>query len=497
MRRLSVPLLAVTLAFSALPGQGRQPLVEVGSRIVAGTGLGSGTAGASGARVAAPVQRTSVGGGRVPAPSAAAPAVAAGRSAGIPDPRTAARRPSELAPPATLRTTARRAATVAASPAPASVPGTRPGSRDRDPGPLPTGIPVPPPPVPVPGSTTPPSYGPVDGVVRAQGTQLVLNGAPYTFSGVNAYQLATYWPVNTGCGQQSQDLDAVFSSLAPNSMVRVWAFQALATNRVSGLRDWTGIDRVVQAAERNDQRLVLVLSNQSGTCDDGHWHDQSWYDGGYTRRHTENRVLPVSFKAYVDEVVTRYRDSAALGMWELVNEPEAANCADGAVGGACYRSRVCPEAADASLRHFFDVMGGRVHDLDPTHLLAAGTIGGGQCGFGGDAWAYVHASPALDVLTYHDYGRDTEAMPGGLAQRLDGARSLDKPLVVEEVGVRAGNDEGCRSLDARRDLLAAKQDAARQDGASGWMLWNLGRNDGSGCTYDLTAGEPAAGLVAR
>src|ERR671939_1389539 len=67
-------------------------------------------------------------------------------------------------------------------------------------------------------------------MVTRQGRQLYLNGAPYRFTGVNAYQLGTYWSVNYGCGGQATDLqlDAFFASLRPNSMVRIWAFQRQA-----------------------------------------------------------------------------------------------------------------------------------------------------------------------------------------------------------------------------------------------------------------------------
>src|SRR4051812_22823351 len=119
------------------------------------------------------------------------------------------------------------------------------------------------------------------GVVGADGASLVLDGKPYRFTGVNAYQIATLWSVNAGCGTQVNDLDAFFAGLRPDSMVRFWAFQQLGYNTRTRSIDFAGIDRVVAAAERAKQRLVFTLGNQSGVCDDEHWRDKAWYGGGY------------------------------------------------------------------------------------------------------------------------------------------------------------------------------------------------------------------------
>src|ERR1700722_12793304 len=54
--------------------------------------------------------------------------------------------------------------------------------------------------------------------VTANGTGLMLNGQPYQFTGVNAYNLGTYPGSNAGCGSEEANLDAFFSKLRPNSL---------------------------------------------------------------------------------------------------------------------------------------------------------------------------------------------------------------------------------------------------------------------------------------
>lgn len=334
-------------------------------------------------------------------------------------------------------------------------------------------------------------------VVTRQGSNLMLNGQPHRFTGINAFQLATDWSVNAGCGTQVAEMDEFFASLRPNSMVRFWAFQSMATNTRTGAPDFSAIDRVVQAAERNGQHLVLTLSNQSGTCDDAHWRDQAWYDGGYMRAWNDDgrNLAPLSYWDWMRTVVARYRTSPAVGIWELVNEPEPSNCPGGARGDACYPRLTCPPGANQSLRRFFDQVGGELKRIDPVHPLASGVIGSGQCGMRDGGFSLVHASPAIDVATFHDYGHDAEPVPQALGERLREAQALGKPLVDEEVGMNANATGPCTSLSARRDLMSAKMNAGFSAGISGFMAWVWNEGDRGTCNHGLFDGDPVLSLL--
>ncbi|MDT7545571.1 MAG: mannan endo,4-beta-mannosidase [Actinomycetota bacterium] len=342
-------------------------------------------------------------------------------------------------------------------------------------------------------------------VITRSGSTLMLHGHAYRFTGVNAYELGTYWSVNAGCGQQLSDvqLDAFFAGLRPDSVVRFWAFQAQGVNKATHKIDFTGLDRVFRAAERHGQRLLPVLGNQDGSCDDGHWRDAAWYSGAYTKKFNDDRrglnVLPYS--SWVSSVVTRYRSSPALGMWEPLNEPEAANCAAGFLGNACYAHKICPATAATTLRLFFNSVGAQIKRLDPTHLIASGVIGGSQCGINQGDFSTVHGSSYLDVATYHDYGNDAVAVPGdawtGMLVRLDQARALSKPLITEEVGIVSASDSasGCTSRDARAALLTDKLTAQLSAGSRGFLVWNLTPQSTAGCTYDLDATDPMMSVL--
>jgi mannan endo-1,4-beta-mannosidase len=268
----------------------------------------------------------------------------------------------------------------------------------------------------------------------------------------------------------TQQLSDLFASLRPDSLVRFWAFESQATNRATGQRDWRALDRVFEAAANAHQRLIVTLADDWGRCD-GAPKDTEWYRTGYRG----------AYWNWLHEIVNRYRSSPALGMWEPVNEPEV----------ACGSSDV--------LRSFFDAVGGELHRLDSSHLVESGTIGGGQCGLVGAEYAYVHASPGIDIATYHDY--DAAPLPGdqwnGLATRLAQAAQLGKPLIIGEVGMNAADGvAGCPSTASRRDVFKAKLDAQLPAGVAGFLPWVWSNTGDGACNHYLVqAHDPSLILI--
>lgn len=255
--------------------------------------------------------------------------------------------------------------------------------------------------------------------VTRDGTRLLLDGQPYRFTGVNAYSLAAdygYPFKNAGCGPQV-DLSTFYAALRPRQVVRFWAFHQMSVNVYTGAQDWHAFDRVFALAESAGVGLLPVLRNQWGDCD-GRVLDAAWYAGGW---HTEPGPLGQNWQRWVWDFVRRYRASPALVGWELVNEPEPQG-----PGAPCNWG-----TAAQTLRTFFDTAGGWLkRDVDPDHLLFSGALGLNQCGWTGDGWRLIHASPAIDVACIHDYSPDPA--DGWLTQRLVDATAVGKPLVLEE-----------------------------------------------------------------
>ena len=332
----------------------------------------------------------------------------------------------------------------------------------------------------------------------------MLNGSVYQFTGVNAYEAATDWGDNYGCGGEitTAQLDQLFGSLPPNSLVRFWAFQGtMAIDPSTGQLNWGPIDRVFAAAAAYHQRLIPVITDQGGTCDGGHWQDPAWYNGGFMQTYPAlptsdgQGVDPLSYWTYLQDIVNRYKNSPALGMWEPISEAEASTCPAQDEPTNCSGNQTCPNetAAAQALRHFFDVVGGEIHTLDPQHLVENGLLGGGQCGIVNGDYQYVSASPGVDVLAYHDY---YETSPPGSANwaSLDGriaqAMALDKPIIAGEVGIQAGPAAGCMSLGDRNADIQAKEQSLLQAGGSGSLIWDWTPDTPSSCSYDVGPTDP-------
>ncbi|MGW4479462.1 beta-mannosidase [Rhodococcus triatomae] len=326
--------------------------------------------------------------------------------------------------------------------------------------------------------------------VGATGTGLTLDGAPWWPVGFNAYQLATDWSVNRGCGAQV-DLDAYFAALPGVTITRFNAFSALATNKFTGAVDFAPVDAVFAAAERHGQLVIPVLTAQDGACEDDVFKQRGWYVDGWQQQAPGQTM---SFQDWVDTAVGRWRTSPALAAWELVGEPETSVCP----GGNCdWANRVCPPDAAEVLRTFMDDAGARVRALDPGRLITAGLTGGGQCGTQGDEYRYIGESPNVDVLQYHDYHADGIPLPGdqwnGLARRIDQVQEIGKPLLVAEIGQAAGE---CLSYAQRAADIGTKIAGQRAAGTAGALLWAFvpdPRHDE--CTYDIGPGDPLYELL--
>ena len=342
-----------------------------------------------------------------------------------------------------------------------------------------------------------PSAGAVIGpsFVTRQGTQLLLDGQAYRFTGLNAYHIASLPSRNIyGCGVESTDaqLDAFFASLRPNSMVRFAASQRFAWNQATDQRDFTALDRVVNTAARHGQRVIPVIGDFAGHCYDGPYKTEAWYASGYRQVYNNAEGSnPLSYWDWMRLLVSRYASSPTVGMWEPMNEAEAYTDST--------RS-TCTSTADETLRTWYDTVGSEIHRLDPNHLVSSGLAGNGQCGANMDQFETLHQSPGIDVASYHDYLDDSAPIAGdqwnGLELRLQQAARLGKPLLIGEAGIKAGAGTGCKSLTLRRDQFRAKMDAQFDRGIVGFMPWSWWPTDPNLCGFEnITGSDPTLALL--
>jgi mannan endo-1,4-beta-mannosidase len=314
--------------------------------------------------------------------------------------------------------------------------------------------------------------------VTAEGTELRLDGDPYRFTGMNVYNANSrgecWYALASGSG-----LDDALAAMGPGvDAIRAWFFESLATT--GGERDWSGFDHTLAVARAHGVKVIPTLTNQWADCDPAGYKTGAWYEGGYND----------SYRDWVTEVVSRYRNDPNILAWQLVNEAEVKPSADA--------TSCSPGAADI-LTDFAADIGGWVKALDPEHLVSLGTIGGGQCGAANEDYEQVHAVDAIGLCEYHDYNAPTVPMPGdqwnGLQVRLDQCAELGKPLIVGETGIRP-NDVG-GTFEDRADAFRAKLDAQFEAGVAGELVWawsSLGSTLGD---YDVGPDDPVLDALAE
>lgn len=308
-------------------------------------------------------------------------------------------------------------------------------------------------------ATTGPATAAATSRVGTDGRTLTLDGRPWWPTGFDAYELATNWSLNKGCGAQV-DLDRYFSSLPPNSLTRFDAFASMGV---------AAVDAVFAAAQRHRQLLVAVLASGEGACEGNEFKDELWYSSGWTG----------PYAAWLETAVNRWGRSAALAGWELVGEPEPSNCGDATCS---WQQRQCPRDAAMTLRRFFDEAGARLRALDSDTPIWEGVAGGSQCGTRDEDYVLVGRSPSIDVLDVHDYGSTD------IGRRLEQAAALGKPLVTAEMGQFAGS---CAATSDRAAELAERAISQRRAGSAGVMFWNFVPDPRADqCTMDIGPTDP-------
>jgi mannan endo-1,4-beta-mannosidase len=301
------------------------------------------------------------------------------------------------------------------------------------------------------------------GFLSRSGGQLTLNGKPYTYVSFNAYGMTGQ---ETGTPYSRSVLDAYFESLPTKSLTRTWAWKN------NGI---TGVDAVVASAAAKDQMVILSLSEGAGFDHLGK-KDEAWFASGY-----KTDLLP-----WVRQVVAKHKDSPAIGMWEIMNEPGNKSAVNGSV-------------SNATMKSFFDTVAAEIKGIDTNHLVTTGTMDANQQGM--TDFGNLHAGANIDVASIHEYADEYEGgilvssnYTQGVAKLK--AAGVDKPVILGEIGV-PGADSGCRTRAERVDVVRKKADAYFAAGADGINLWNWFPNKNNACQagQSIYPGDPLIPFV--
>jgi mannan endo-1,4-beta-mannosidase len=368
--------------------------------------------------------------------------------------------------------------TLPATPAPATAPAPTPTVAPSAPTPAPDPTVSPtashtatPSPAPTPKPS--PSATPA-GFVTRQGTKLYLDGREYRFTGLNIYNANSRNNCWYSMGNNDSVLETALADIGDGKEAfRAWFFQRMA--QTNGQRDWSAFDHTLAVARAYGQKVIVTLTDHWGACDSpqkGDW----FYGSGYRNVQPGDRV---SYRAWAQEVVSRYKDDPTILMWQMVNEAES--------------------ATSAALYGFASDMGKVIRSIDARHLISLGTIGSGQAGTAGDDYRKLHSIPEIDVCEYHDYRPGSEyfpSMPSQLQERLDQCNTLGKPLFIGESGIKL--DEVGGSLSERARLFEAKLTVQFDAGVVGYLPWAwVGRGQSAYEAYLIGPGDPGLDVLGR
>jgi probable HAF family extracellular repeat protein len=337
--------------------------------------------------------------------------------------------------------------------------------------------------------------------VTRNGTQFQLNGHPYTFTGINIYNINS----DGWCGPAMRNgptLDQALTAIGPGKeVIRGWFFQSMAIDWATGTRDWTAFDHALNVADAHGLKVIPTLTDEWGECGshvggpENGTKTSQWYVDGY--KNIQPGMID-SYRDWVAEVVARYKDDPRIAFWQLINESEI-RYVDGSGNPL-----PCPsgDAPADTLKAWASDVSGLVKSIDANHLVSLGTIGNGQCGAQGAQYQSVHDIPTIDMCEYHDYGSPLTGIPGdqynGLQVRIDQCNALNKPIFVGEAGI-IPNDVG-GDFQARADAFQAKINAQFAGGVRGFLAWawSPGSTPSTLDNYDIGPGDPAlASLVGR
>jgi mannan endo-1,4-beta-mannosidase len=212
------------------------------------------------------------------------------------------------------------------------------------------------------------------------------------------------------------------------------------------------IDFILQEAAKRKLRLIIAFldfwSYTGGAPQMSAWHGgpgDDYFFAGDSRTQDDYRTL-------VRVIVTRtngltgvaYRDDPTIFAWELMNEPD-----------------IHPTWL---FRSWVERMAGYVKSLDWHHMLASG--------HSSRRTLLLELEIAdIDFGTWHGYpandGIDTESFGLLIGDYCARAKSFGKPVIMEEFGVAASDQE---RPDVYRKWLA---DIALNKDCAGWMVWRL------------------------
>ena len=351
---------------------------------------------------------------------------------------------------------------------------------------------------------------PTNPFVSTSGTQFMLNGSPWIFTGTNLYNLAL-----TDNGPESS-IEANLASLSGyGEVVRIWGFCNGGWGSAKAIQpkvfeiepgSLRRLDLALVAAAKHNIKLIIALVNFEPEYGGMDWYVQQVLGPGKDKElfYSDPKVK-AAYKWYVSKLINRtnsvsgvkYADDPTIMAWELANEPHTTEK---------YELQRGKHPGDL-VNEWVAEMSRFVKSIDSNHLVSNGeegylTVGGDaghewlSNGTKGVDFTRDLATPDIDFGTVHFYA---DHWGIGFAERnwlLDHfvieryaiATSLGKPLVIEEFGYPP------KGYEDRATTLDEVYTFANKVGIPGTLVWRLTPNPYPG-DFDFGLNSQEAAVV--
>ena len=361
-------------------------------------------------------------------------------------------------------------------------------------------------------------------LIAKEGMQLIKNGKPYHYIGTNMWYASILGSTGEGGDRERlcRELDYLKNIGVTNLRILSGpdAGSSLANpakpylQTAPGVLDETilqGLDFVIAELEKRGMDAVIYLNNawdwsggygfylkecgygdSPNTNEDGGYNRYVEYCANFSR---EPKAIEMYYN-YIKSIVSRknsitgrnYKDEPAIMAWQLCNEPR-------------------PFAKDnkVAFAKWISEAAALIKSIDPNHLVSTGSEGYIGCEVDMELCKEIHADKNIDYLTIHiwpvnwgwaprsnpDSGIENACIESGkyIAEHIELAKQLDKPLVIEEFGYsRKDNLSGTGIPTDSRDTFyryifeQVRESATNNGTIAGCNFWGW---SGSGRPRDL------------
>ena len=361
-------------------------------------------------------------------------------------------------------------------------------------------------------------------LITQQGVQLIKNGKPYHYIGTNMWYASVLGSTGEGGDRERlcRELDYLKSIGVTN--LRILSGPDAGSDLANPAKPYLqsapgvlndtilrGLDFVIAELEKRDMDAVIYLNNawdwsggygfylkECGYGDSpntnvpGGYSEYVNYCANFSR---EPKAIEMYYN-YIKAIVSRknsitgrsYKDEPAIMAWQLCNEP-----------------RPFSKENKAAFAQWISGAAALIKSIDPNHLVSTGSEGYIGCEVDMELCREIHADKNIDYLTIHiwpvnwgwaprsnpDSGIDNACIESGkyIAEHIELARQLGKPLVIEEFGYsRKDNLSGTGIPTDSRDIFyryifgQVKESATGGGVLAGCNFWGW---SGSGRPRDL------------